>query len=306
MVLKILNKIENIECELSVALGFFDGLHRGHMPVIKNAVDGACGTVPAVFTFSRSPKGSELLITDSYKHELLEAAGIRIVIRPDFKDVRGLGCEEFVRNVIKEKLKAKRVCCGYDYRFGRAAVGDAELLRALCLKYGVECEIISAETDSGEKVSSSRIRRLVKEGDVAEAARLLGHPFTYDMPVVHGKKIGRTLGAPTINQHFPDDFCIPRYGVYASLAELRGNLFYGVTNIGIKPTVGAEHPLSETWIPDICEDLYGESIRISLICFMRKEIKFESVEILKKKIYEDAVEAKQIAENYMNSIHKKI
>lgn len=189
--------------------------------------------------------------------------------------------------------------CGFNYRFGKNGGGDAELLKSLCSRYGIKCNITDEIFADGLPVSSTRIRLLLKEGDAEYAQRLLGRPFGYDFTVSEGNKIGRLMNTPTINQYFEDDFCIPKYGVYASIVKIEDKVYYGVTNIGVKPTVGSDVPLSEIRIADFDGDLYGKKVPVFLLKFIRPEKKFESLDALRAQIISDGQSAKQISENYL-------
>lgn len=171
--------------------------------------------------------------------------------------------------------------------------GDAALLARLCGERGIEAVTVPPVEVDGRPVSASRIRRLIEAGEVKEAARLLGRPFTLDFNVVGGQKLGRLLGTPTINQPLPAHFVRPRFGVYASSVEVDGRVTHGVTNIGVRPTVGADAPLAETWIADFTGDLYGKAVPVSLVQFLRPEQKFESVEELQRQILRDGREARR-------------
>ena len=145
-------------------------------------------------------------------------------------------------------------------------------------------------------MSSTRIRTYLIEGKVQQARRLLGRPFGYDFAVQHGRQLGRTWGTPTINQPFPPGYILPKFGVYASLVEIDGKKYYGVTNIGIKPSVGSDCVLSETWIPEYTGNLYGKKIPVFLLGFIRPERKFDNLEDLKDEILQNGILAKKIAE----------
>ena len=300
---------ETVPC--SLALGAFDGLHRGHMAVIHAAAAPAPGKQgletggpggppwePAVFTFESSPSGNSSVATQQDKEKLLEAAGMRRMYSMDFSQVKDLEAEDFVRRVLLEKCRARRLCCGEDFRFGRGARGNVELLSRLCREAGAELYVAPPVLDGGEKVSSTRIRAAVEAGDIPLANRLLGRPFGYALEVIHGNHIGTGLGAPTINQAIPPHFVQPRFGVYASWARVGGRYFYGVTNIGVKPTVGSDRVLSETWLPEFSGDLYGKRVRLFLLEFIRPEKKFSSLLELKEEIGKNARQAKAVAKAF--------
>ena len=281
----------------SLALGAFDGLHRGHMAVIHAAcAPGKGGEVlsPAVFTFRSSPSGNSAVLTGRDKERILAHSGVETLYSLEFQEVRDWEAEAFVRRVLFQRCNARRLCCGQDFRFGRGARGDVALLRQLCCQAGVELYVVPPVTDSGEKVSSTRIRKAVEEGDIPTANRLLGRPFGFSLEVIHGNHIGTGLGTPTINQAIPEGFVLPRFGVYASWCRVGGQYFYGVTNVGLKPTVGSDRVLAETWLPEFSGDLYGKRVRVFLLEFLRPEKKFASLEELKAAIQENARQAKAV------------
>ena len=281
----------------SLALGAFDGLHRGHMAVIHAAcAPGAGGQAlePAVFTFCASPSGNSAVLTGRDKERILAHSGVETLYSLEFQEVRDWEAEAFVRRVLFQRCNARRLCCGQDFRFGRGARGDVALLRQLCCQAEVELYVVPPVTDSGEKVSSTRIRKAVEEGDIPTANRLLGRPFGFSLEVIHGNHIGTGLGTPTINQAIPEGFVLPRFGVYASWCRVGGQYFYGVTNVGLKPTVGSDRVLAETWLPEFSGDLYGKRVRVFLLEFLRPEKKFASLEELKAAIQENARQAKAV------------
>ena len=293
-----LNKLEREDTPCSLALGAFDGLHRGHMAVIHAAcAPGKEGQEwePAVFTFHSSPSGNCAVLTGRDKERILEHAGVRRLYSLDFQEVRDWEAETFVRELLFHTCNARRLCCGEDFRFGKGAQGDVAMLGRLCEEAGVELYVVPPVTDGGEKVSSTRIRKAVEEGAIPLANRLLGRPFGFSLEVIHGNHIGGTvLGTPTINQAIPEGFVLPRFGVYASWCRVGGRYFYGVTNVGVKPTVGSDKVLAETWMPDFTGDLYGKRVRVFLLEFLRPEKKFDSMEELKAAIGENGRQAKAV------------
>lgn len=287
----------------AVALGCFDGLHLGHRRVIRAAC--APGLTPSVLTFADpleelGGKSGGQLVTKRQKLHLLERMGVQQVYSLRFAAIRNMSPEQFVDEVLVRVCHAWKVCCGFNFTFGYKGAGTPETLQALCEERGIGCEIVPAVEVDGETVSSTRIRALVQQGDVAAAERLLGRPFGYDFEIVRGRQLGRTMGTPTINQVFTEGFVLPRFGVYASLVSLNDGDYYGVTNVGVKPTVGADAPLSETWIPEYHgEELYGENIRVDLIDFIRPEKKFSGIEELQNNILQNAETAKKIISAYL-------
>lgn len=304
--MELYNKLCRQEKETSVALGCFDGIHLGHAGVLRCALQGKeKGLLPAVFTFTMgagakaSVKNAPEIMTMEQKSHQLEKMGFGAFYSIDFASVRSMEPEQFVSEVLKKQLRAKRVCCGFNYRFGKHGRGDTAMLSALCAKLGIETCVIPAILDAGAPVSSTRIRRAIAQGDMPTASRLLGRPFLIDFPVVRGNQIGRVLGTPTINQPFPPNFILPRFGVYASAIVLNKKEYHGVTNVGVKPTVGSAVPLAETWISAYEGDLYDKQVPVYLLEFLRDEKKFASLEQLKQQILQDGKNAEAILRNFM-------
>lgn len=286
----------------SIALGIFDGVHIGHRAVILKAagveIPNVGRTTSAVFTFTQPPwalpKDSAWeLISHAQKETVLKGLGVEEWIQADFNAIRDFTPEQFVHGFLYEKLDARRVCCGFNYHFGKDSAGNADSLKKLCEPLGIEVVVVPAVQIDRQPVSASRIRRLIESGEVEEAAKLLGRPFTIDFEVVGGQKLGHLLGTPTINQPLPPHFVRPRFGVYATSVQVNGKVTHGVTNIGVRPTVGSDGPLAETWIADFSGDLYGRRVPVSLIKFLRPEQKFASIEDLQKQILKDAKEARR-------------
>lgn len=280
----------------ALALGTFDGLHLGHQAVIKAALqEGESPLEPAVFTFRRSPSGERLVMLGTDKARLLEEMGVKKMYSMDFSELKSMEAEAFVQEVLFARLNARRLCCGADFRFGRGKAGDAALLERLCAQAGAELAVLSPVELDGEKISSTRIRQAVSAGDMPQASRLLGRPFGFTLEVIHGNHIGGSkLGTPTINQALPEELIFPRFGVYAAWCQVEGERFYGVCNVGIKPTVGSDRVLAETWMPDFAGDLYGQEIQVELVEFLRPERKFDSLEELKAAIKKNGEQARAL------------
>ncbi len=277
----------------AVALGLFDGVHMGHRSVIGEAVAKAEDDVKStVFTFKTdtfTSKGHdgrlEMLLPDSVKQQHFERLGVDLLFTPEFSKYKNMTDEEFVRCVLKEKLNACFAVCGEDFRFGRGAMGDADRLKVLGEKYEIEVRIINHISLNGQRVSSTRIRELIRNGDIAKANEMLGYRYGYVLPVEHGNEIGRTWNFPTANQIIPNGMVLPKFGVYCTMVNVNGKWYRGVTNIGVKPTVEkCSLPLAETYILDYNGDLYGETIEIQLCEFVRPERVFGSFDELKEEI----------------------
>lgn len=292
--------VKGSEEKSAVALGFFDGLHLGHIEVIKQALTRK-NLCSVIFTFNNKtklPKFKERqnIISYDFKTELLEKIGADCIFAPDFADLRDLSPEKFVEEILVKKLNAQFVACGYDFRFAKGGSADAEDLARICKEKGVEVSVVPAVRVEGEPVSSTAIRRLIKEGNVKRANELLGYELTYTLEVEHGKQNGRKMGFPTINQRIPEEMVIPKFGVYKSWTQIKGHSYPSITNIGIKPTIALDEgekriPLTETHIIGFSGDLYGHKVRVSLREYMREEKRFDSTEQLAQQLERDKREA---------------
>lgn len=286
----------------AAALGCFDGLHTGHLNVINKAAELAKegGLELVVFLFDEHPlallggKAPEKIITDAVRNSLLAQLGARAVTL-SFRDIMKLTPEQFVGDILIGRYGMRAAVCGENYRFGAGALGNADLLTDLCRQYGAVCAVAQTSLYKGEPVSSTRIRAAINEGRIDDANAMLGREFTYDFQVVGGDRRGRLLGAPTINQFFPEDFCVPGYGVYASETLVDGKIYPSVTNIGLRPTFGGDKkPRSETWIMEYSGNLYGRNIPVSLNAYLRAEKRFDSSEQLVARIKADGKESEKI------------
>lgn len=278
--------------DTAVAIGMFDGLHRGHQMVIDRAVaEKENQLVPMVLTFSTDraeparKQGMKKILTGSLALKRLDEIGLELVEIASFERIKELSPREFVKIVLADRLQAKVVVCGQDFRFGANASGNVSLLGELCAEFGIRLEVVEPLMDDGMPVSSTRIRKALEVGNIEEANRLLGYPYSFDFEVAHGLEIGRTIGIPTINQIFPENFLVPKFGVYASYTMLGGVTHKSITNIGVKPTIAGERlPLAETHIMGVDNRLYGQRIPVSLMKFIRPERKFDSINELKAEI----------------------
>ncbi|HEX3017239.1 MAG TPA: riboflavin biosynthesis protein RibF [Caproicibacter sp.] len=299
--MKVYYDLTPSEGESAVALGSFDGLHLGHRKVISLALDGAeRGLIPTVLTFAENPKFSEneafdgILLRREEKIRLLEKMGVKQLYLLDFDSIKNLTPAEFVDKILWEVCRAKKACCGFNFTFGRGGSADSGDLKRLCAERGIETAVADAVLADGTPVSSTRIRRLIENGRADEAAQLLGRPFGYESPVVSGRKLGRKLGTPTLNQEVPEEFVLPKFGVYASAVTIDGAIYCGVTNVGVKPTVGSSAVLAETWMPDYTgPQLYGHTVRVDLLKFLRPERKFPGLEELKAEIQHNGEQARE-------------
>ena len=248
---------------------------------------------PAVFTFNCDttlPKfqSPEDIISFENKCELLDKMGVKYLYAPDFAEVCGLSDEDFVKEILVKRLNAAFACCGRNFRFGKNACGTPERLVEIGKKYGITVKIAEDVCLDGEIISSTHIRELIRKGEIEAANRLLGYELMFNLPVVHGNELGRTIDFPTINQVIPETNIIPRFGAYKSYVQVHGKNYRGITNIGVRPTVGDnEKVVMETHIVGFHGNLYGEKIAVSLVKFLREERKFADLNELKKQLKED-------------------
>ncbi len=282
----------------AVALGVFDGLHIGHRAVISAAcgVRHTAATAPyltsCVFSLTDVPKAHPRLTDDAEIDRVCETLGVDEWLSVPFGNVCHLSPAQFVTDILQNRLHAKIVCCGKNYRFGHGGEGNADTLAALCAPLGITVRVIPSVAVDGVPVSTTRILSALETGDISTVRRLSGRPYRIVQTVSHGNHLGRTWGFPTINQVLPDT-ALPRFGVYASLAVADGVCHRAVTNVGVHPSVrgGSPHPLAETWIENFDADVYGETVTVELVRFLRDEQRFDSREQLLAQIEADRTAA---------------
>ncbi len=285
----------------AVALGYFDGIHIGHKAVLQKTLDIAKekGLTPGVLIFSEHPrkvlsgKVPPMITDEIMKSRLLKEMGFTL-FEFNFRESMDMEPCEFARKILIGELDAKAVVCGYDYRYGRKGQGNAETLRHDLEAEGIEVISLEEVRQGEDIISASKIRQLIADGNISRANEMLGRVFSYDRVVERGDALGRKLGFPTINQSFPEDFIVPRYGVYASMTRLGGKQYPSVTNIGVRPTVGGTAVRSETCILGFSGDLYGKNAEVGLLRFLRGEMKFGSLEELSAAVKKDMEKARQV------------
>ncbi len=277
----------------AVTLGKFDGVHRGHQKLIRRICEKkGCGLESVVVTIWQDPKAKALL-TKIEKKELLKSLGVFWWIDcPFLPQISHMEAEEFVREILVKRLRAKYIAVGSDFRFGYQRKGDCHFLLQMQKEMGYELEIVEKETCGEREISSSYVREALEKGDMELVHRLLGYPYTVQGEVLHGRRIGRTLGMPTINLIPSAGKLLPPNGVYASRTLIgtdRDRKSYtGITNIGCKPTVGECFLRGvETYLFDFDRDLYGQEIAVQLYAFEREEKKFPGMDELKAQMHRD-------------------
>lgn len=274
----------------AIALGTFDGVHKGHRAVLtlpdemqKTAVIFA---LPPKAVLSGQPRS---IMTAEDKFAALKKIGIDEIFTLNFNKVKDMPPEDFLR-FLKEKFSPDLISCGFNYHFGKNATGNTEILGDFCRENGIEFNCHGAVSEDGEPISSTRIREYLKNGDIESANKLLTFPFSFKAEVISGDRRGRTIGFPTANQKYPSELIPIKFGVYKSKIIVDGEEYNGITNIGIRPTFKTDYIISETYIIGFSGNLYGKEITTVPIRFVRGEVKFSSVEELKKQIETDIKE----------------
>jgi riboflavin kinase/FMN adenylyltransferase len=286
-----------------VALGNFDGFHKGHQAVVGRAVERARaeGRPALVATFDPHPmrffrpeSPFFRLTTLEQRERLLLAAGVDAMFVFLFDGAFAAASpDEFVSEWLERRIGAAGLVTGQDFTFGRNRGGDVELLKRLSEGRGLSAETAAAVTDAGEPVSSTRIRDALRAGDCETATRLLTRPFTIEGVVEHGDKRGRTIGYPTANISL-GHYLRPRFGIYAVRARLPdGRLLAGAANLGVRPTFEPAKELLEPYFFDFAGDLYGQTIAVELVSFIRDERKFDGLEALVRQMDADCTEARR-------------
>lgn len=287
--------IQNLEFQwehTAVCIGKFDGIHRGHRLLISHAAKQREKTV--MFTFSMGE--GKVLYAPGEKRCLAKKLGVDYLVEIPFDDsFRKQTPEDFAVHILKDRCGADKVIVGRDFRFGKERSGDTKALERLGEKNGFDVVVYDKLILDGEVVSSTRIRNLIQEGRISEANHLLGTPYFISGIVTKGNQLGRTIQTPTANVCPASCKVLPPFGVYAVLAEVENELYYGVSNLGVKPTIADKNPTGlEVWLFEYEGDLYGKEITVYLIDAMRREQKFASLEQLKTQIQKDTIRAKEI------------
>ena len=293
------------------ALGNFDGVHLGHRQVIQpiltypieRSLQGNAHRIySTVVSFSPHPvtffSGEDLpaLTPGDEKVRQLRRMGVdQLLLLPFTRELAGLSPHEFVEEVLVRQLNASFISVGEDFRFGRKRSGDAEMLRTIASTYGIDVKLVELETIAGDRISSTTIRAALRSGDLQSATRMLGRSYDLTGIVVKGQQMGRQLGFPTANLQIPEGKLVPRQGVYA--VRVVGNpsatTIMGVMNIGTRPTLNGLTQTIEVHLLDWSGDLYGQSITVELLEFLRGEQKFSSLDDLKTQINLDCTIARE-------------
>lgn len=295
--MKILSSKDKIvfDKKCAVVLGDFDGVHVGHQKLISECTEYCTknNLYSCVYTFVNSAKYqlstvSGLLSTDEEKMQILSQCQIDFVYNECFENVKNMTPKMFCEYLYK-KFNCACVFCGENFKFGKGASANPELLEKLMQNYDCKTVVLPLVLHDGHTVSSTYVRKLIQSGHIDKANKLLGYPYFIFSDVIHGNSLGHTFGYPTVNQVLQKEKIIPAFGVYASKIEIDEKVFNGVTNIGVKPTVskGNFTPTCETFILDFNRQIYGKSVKLHLYKKLRDEKKFESIDQLCSEISEN-------------------
>ena len=300
-IIRSLEEIKDID-KTAVALGNFDGVHLGHQELIRETVEQgeADGVKSAVFTFSNHPsniipgaKAVKSILTEDRKSEIIESLGVDYLFNVPFtEELMNLEAEDFVKEILVDRLNVKTAFCGFNYQFGARAFGTPEILEIYGKKYGFDVfEMAPFEID-GKVVSSSLIRLLISKGCVNRCEEFMGRNYEVGGEVVVGNRLGRSLGFPTSNLNIDETMVTPPNGVYTTYCDYKGVKYPSITNVGVKPTVGTFEKNIETHIFDFDKELYGKHITVEFLKKMRDEEKFDSLKDLSAQIIKDCEKAK--------------
>ena len=298
--MEIINGIENYlhKFPTAVTVGKFDGIHQGHEALVS-LITKQPELKSVMVTFSKSPKqvlfdhDLKFIVTEEERNAILEKQGIDILLVLPFDDtLMHQSPEDFIR-MLTDRIHMRYMAVGSDFTFGYKGAGNAALLEKLSTDLVFRLEVIKKIQEDGADISSTRIRELIKKGDVAEASRLLGRPYFIYGPIVHGKHIGTGMGIPTINLVPPEKKLLPPFGVYITTVDIDGRIYHGVTNVGNNPTISDGNRVTvETNLLDVNTNLYGEKATVTFYEFVRPEKKFSSIEELKTEIKKNIRQAR--------------
>ena len=281
--------------DLSLALGYFDGVHRGHKAVINSAVNFARinNTKSAVVTFKDHPccyfwkVAPKYILTRKMREEKIAALGIDYLFELDFESISGLTAEEYLKDILINYFTPKAVSTGYNHYFGYKKSGNVKYLEQQANKFGYRYLKIQPQKIDNEIISSTAIRRLLFEGKIERANAMLGYKFSISGEVVRGQQIGRTIGFRTANLIYPQELIELPFGVYSVNVIFENSLLKGIANFGMRPTVSGKFALLEVHILDFDRDIYGQNITVEFNKMIRAEQKFPSLEDLKRQIIKD-------------------
>lgn len=288
----------------SIALGNFDGIHKGHQALISTCVQSAVSQhlVPSIFTFSNHPMNVisgrptvKNIISFDEKAELLSALGVEYLFSFEFNEsIRKSSPYDFCNEILAQALKAREIFCGFNYRFGYKGQGTPEILRDNGVELGYKVTVLEPVAKEGLVISSTNIRNALEAGEIEKYLLYTGRRYAINGHVIEGLKIGRSIGFPTINLALDTSMIIPQSGVYITQTLVDGHFYDSITNVGHKPTIGEFEKNAETHILKFNRDIYGQDVRVEFIKMLRPEMKFQSFEALTSQIEIDCKKRKNI------------
>lgn len=290
----------SIPSQTVLCLGNFDGVHFAHRKLLSAAASWRQEKYPnaavGVFCFRELPaffldrSFSGRLCTLEERLERFRACGLEFAVLADFPSLCELSAERYIQTVLIGECNAQAVACGYNHRFGKGGLGDVSLLHR---RFGENLFVQASVELDGTPVSSTRIRNLLQSGEPRSAAKLLTQSYSVTAAVLHGKALGSRMGTPTVNQRFPNGTVIPKRGVYVTECLVDGKVYRGVTNVGVRPTVDLDGEVNlETYLLDFSGDLYGKTLTVRFLDYLREEQKFANADALWRQIAADVDSAK--------------
>jgi len=295
IIINSLNEVKSFDKSV-VTIGKFDGIHKGHEVLIEKTVNYSKQEqlTSVVFTFKNSPISyfsniiTREIITEVEKMNKLKLLGVDVVIDIPFnKDMAEISAEDFVKQILVDKLGAKKLIIGHDFAFARKREGTPPILKILGKKYGFDVEVIEPVVINNIRVSSTHVKDLIYAGRVDEIKNYLGRNYAIEGTVIHAKQLGRTLGFPTANLILQENLIIPKRGIYATKVYIGNEVYVGATNIGYNPTVNGEKMSVETNILQFDKDIYGKTIKLEFLERIRDEKKFKDLNELKLQLKMD-------------------
>lgn len=293
-----------IDGNTCLAIGAFDGLHKGHQLIIKQAIIEAKKNNYPAAVLSFHPHPLEIIVgktpppsivSRSQKISILEEMGVAYYFEQEFnQEFAQLKAEEFINDILLDKIKVNTIVVGSDFRFAYKNEGNVEILKKMGELHGYQVKIISQLHASDDRISSTRIRNLLKKGKIKKAQKLLGRPYQVCGEVVHGKKRGRKLGFPTANLKLETNYALPPEGVYAVRVQYKGQEYIGAANLGYNPTFNNQNISFEVFILDFDDDLYGQRLCVDIIDFIRSEKDFAAKEELIEQMEQDILYTRKL------------
>lgn len=299
-ILQARQEISKLKMSSVVTIGNFDGVHRGHQAIIRRTLELAqeLNSLAIVLTFANHTEkvlgeAPLLLNTPLFRRDLLAKQGVDALLEVEFtSNLADMEPELFFETWLIKGLNIKALVIGHDFHFGSGGRGEYQLLKRMADQAGILLERVAPVQENGEIISSSRIRQMLAEGRIEQANRMLGYNFIIEGEVIKGEQLGRRLGYPTANIRIKPEYLLPCYGVYLVTLSFENRSYFGIANVGIKPTFGKSHPLVEVYLFDVEINLYQKIVQVEFLRFIRPENRFAGPEALKAQIARDVETAR--------------